>query len=34
VKYSLSPDGRTLTAEERFDGPALKYENTWVFQKE
>lgn len=34
VKYSLSPDGKTLTAEERFTGPVLKYENIWVFQRE
>jgi hypothetical protein len=34
VRYSLSPDGKTLTAEERFAGPDRKYENTWVFQRE
>jgi hypothetical protein len=31
VKYSLSPDGLMLVANERFEGPALKYENAWIF---
>ena len=34
VKYKLSEDGKTLTATERFRGPAVKYDNVWVFDKE
>lgn len=34
MKFSLSPDGRTLTVEERFTGPDRKVENTLVLQRE
>ncbi len=34
MKHSLSPDGQTLTVEERFAGPERKYENTLVLQRE
>ncbi|MFL6201124.1 MAG: hypothetical protein ACJ76J_18290 [Thermoanaerobaculia bacterium] len=34
MKLSLSPDGRTLTAEESFTGPGRKVENTLVLQRE
>lgn len=33
VKYSLSADGRVFTAEEKFRGPKLQYDNVWVFDK-
>lgn len=33
VRYHLSDDGQVLTATENFKGPRLKYENTWVFDK-
>jgi hypothetical protein len=33
VVYTLSDDGRTLTALERFRGPKLTYENTWVLRR-
>ncbi len=33
VTYSLSPDGKTFTALERFAGPKVKYENVWVFAR-
>ncbi len=34
MKFSLSPDGKTLTAEERLTGPDRKYDNTLVLQRE
>ena len=34
MKFSLSPDGKTLTVEERFTGPDRKYANTLVLQRE
>jgi len=34
LKFSLSPDGKTLTAEERFTGPDRKLENILVLQRE
>ncbi len=34
VRYELSEDGKTLTASERFRGPAVKYDNVWVFEKD
>lgn len=34
VRYSLSEDGKILTATERFRGPVVKYDNLWVFDKE
>ncbi|HWM91796.1 MAG TPA: hypothetical protein VN493_13610 [Thermoanaerobaculia bacterium] len=34
MELSLSPDGKTLTAEERLTGPGRKYENTLVLQRE
>jgi hypothetical protein len=34
VRYSLSADGKTFTATERFRGPVVKYDNIWVFDKE
>jgi hypothetical protein len=34
VRYELSEDGKTLTAIERFRGPAVKYDNIWVFEKD
>jgi hypothetical protein len=34
VRYGLSEDGKTFTATESFRGPRLKYDNTWVFDKE
>ncbi|MEA2559659.1 MAG: hypothetical protein QOH06_1163 [Acidobacteriota bacterium] len=33
AKYSLSPDGNTLTAEERFTYPSLSFEMTWVYRR-
>jgi hypothetical protein len=33
VTYSLSQDGRILTATENFRGPVVEYENIWVFVK-
>jgi hypothetical protein len=34
VKYSLSPDGKQLTANEQFRGPIVKYDNIWVFDRQ
>ena len=34
LKFSLSPDGKTLTAEESFTGPGRKLENILVLQRE
>jgi len=34
MKFSLSPDGRTLTVEESLTGPGRKVENTLVLQRE
>ena len=34
MKFSLSPDGRTLTLEESFAGPDRKVENTLVLERE
>ncbi len=34
VRYELSEDGKTLTATERFRGPAVKYDNIWIFEKD
>ncbi|MEA2564373.1 MAG: hypothetical protein QOH06_5877 [Acidobacteriota bacterium] len=34
MKFSLSPDGRTLTMEERLTGPGRKVEHTLVLQRE
>lgn len=34
MKYSLSPDRKSLTAEEHYEGPAVKFDNVWVFLKE
>ena len=34
MRFSLSPDGRTLTMEERFTGPDRSYENTLVLSRE
>jgi hypothetical protein len=34
MKHSLSPDGKTLTVEERFTGPDKKYANALVLQRE
>lgn len=34
MKFALSPDGRTLTVEERLTGPDRKVENTLVLQRE
>ncbi len=34
MKFSLSPDGKTLNAEESFAGPDRKYDNTLVLQRE
>lgn len=31
--HSLSPDGRTLTIEDRFKSSRLKYEEAWVFRR-
>lgn len=33
VRYSLADRGRTLRADETFDGPQLKYHNVWVFER-
>lgn len=33
VRYSLADRGRTLRADETFDGPQLKYHNLWVFER-
>lgn len=33
VEYTLSEDGKRLTAVEHFKGPQLKYENIWVFDR-
>lgn len=33
VRYRLSDDGRSLLADERFRGPALSYDNLWVFER-
>jgi len=33
VRYSLSADAGTLTAEERFRSHALNYDNLWVFDR-
>lgn len=34
MRFALSPDGRTLTVEERLTGPGRKVENTLVLQRE
>lgn len=34
MRFALSPDGRTLTVEERLAGPDRKVENTLVLQRE
>jgi hypothetical protein len=34
VRYHLSPDVNTLTAEERFRGRDLAYENVWVLDRQ
>lgn len=34
MRFALSPDGRTLTVEERFTGPGRPVENTLVLQRE
>lgn len=34
VRYRLSGDGRTLTAEERFRGRDLSYDNIWVLDRQ
>jgi hypothetical protein len=34
VRYRLSDDGQTFTAEERFRGSQYSYENKWVFDKQ
>lgn len=33
VRYSLSRDGKTFTATERYRDPQLSYENLWVFDR-
>jgi len=33
MKYSLSPDGKTLTVEESITGAGKKRENTWVLNR-
>ncbi len=34
VRYTLRDGGETLTADERFNGPKLKYHNLWVFNRQ
>lgn len=34
VRYALSEEGKTLTADEKFRGPRLKYDNLWVAVKQ
>jgi hypothetical protein len=34
VRYRLSDNGRTLTAEERFRGRDLSYDNVWVLDRQ
>ncbi len=34
VRYRLSADGRTLTAEERFRSRDLSYDNLWVLDRQ
>lgn len=34
VRYTIEDKGRTLRADETFDGPQLKYRNVWVFDRE
>ncbi|MGH7694016.1 MAG: hypothetical protein ACRENH_03500 [Gemmatimonadaceae bacterium] len=33
VRYTLEQDGEVLQARESFRGPALSYENFWVFER-
>lgn len=33
VQYSIEDHGRTLRALERFRGPTLSYDNSWVFER-
>lgn len=33
VKYSISSDGQTFTAQESFRGPRMKYDNLWVLDR-
>ena len=33
VRYSLSEDGKTFVAEERFRGASLSYDNLWVLDR-
>lgn len=33
VTYVLSEDAKTFTADERFNGPKMKYHNLWVFDR-
>jgi hypothetical protein len=34
VRYTLTPDGNSFVAEERFRSDTLNYDNTWVLDKE
>jgi hypothetical protein len=33
VRYTLAPDGRSITADERFRSEAMNYDNVWVLEK-
>ncbi len=33
VKYSISPDGKTFTAQESYRDPKTSYDNLWVFDR-
>jgi hypothetical protein len=34
VRYTLSPDGKVFTADERLTGATVKHHNIWVFDRQ